>query len=168
MPSASKFIPVFALVLFSFTRPLFAQDSPWSLGASASLVNFDLAGTGHAPGVAVHATRDLTDNLAVNFRGTFAKIDQQIGRTTLIAPEAQVQYRWNIARVSPFVGGGAGLLGRDSAFRTDWDPTLSFGGGAAVRLTDNLDVVGELRIRGVEWRFTGTIDEWSAGIAWRP
>ena len=34
-------------------------------------------------------------------------------------------------------------------------------------LNDRLSVIGELRIRGHEWRFAGTTTELSAGLAWR-
>ena len=95
----------------------------------------------------------------VEVRALFAKPEQQSGSSTLFAPEAQLQYRWNVARVSPYVGGGVGLAANASPLRTDWDPTLSFAVGTGVRLNDRLDLIGELRLRGIEWRFVGN-DAW--------
>jgi hypothetical protein len=34
-------------------------------------------------------------------------------------------------------------------------------------LTDQLALTGEFRLRGHEWKFTGTTTEISAGLAWR-
>jgi hypothetical protein len=40
-------------------------------------------------------------------------------------------------------------------------------GGTGVRLTDRVGVNGEFRLRGHEWRFTGTTSELSVGLVWR-
>ena len=145
-----------------------AQDRTWGdFGVSLVAMQYDLSGTGNAPGIAARISRDLSPGLSLEFRSLFAKPEQQVGRSTLIVPEAQLQYRWNIARVSPFVGGGIGAAFIQSPFRADWDPTLSAAAGAHVRLTERVGLIGELRLRGVEWEFSGSVAEWSAGLTWR-
>ena len=144
-----------------------AQDSSWRLGASLTRLDYELSGTGHAPALAVRAERDLWSNVSLEVGGTYAKPSQQFGGSTLFMPEVQVHYNWNAGRVSPYAGGGIGTALRTAPFFSDWDPTLSVAGGAAVRLTDRLSLTGELRVRNHEWQFAGTTTELGAGLAWR-
>jgi opacity protein-like surface antigen len=147
--------------------PAYAQHTSWGdLSASVARVDYDLSGVGSAPGVAVRLTRDLSSNVSLEVGGLFAKPDQQFGRSSLFMPEAQIRYRWNAGRLSPYVGGGLGTALVKSAFHSDWDPTLSVAAGTGVRLTDRLRVTGEFRLRAHEWRATGTTTELSAGLAW--
>ena len=147
--------------------PVQAQNSWGDLTVSAVRIDYDLSGTGSAPGLAVRTTRDLTSNVSLEFGGVFARPSQQFGPSTLFMPEAQIRYRWNVGRIVPYVGGGVGTSLVKSSFHTDWDPTLSVAGGTGVRLTDRLGVTGEFRLRGHEWGFTGTTTELSAGLTWR-
>jgi hypothetical protein len=144
-----------------------AQSGWGDLTVSAARIDYDLSGTGTAAGVAVRTTRDLTSNVRIEFGGLFAKPKQQFGPSTLFVPEAQLQYRWDAGRVSPYVGGGIGAAVVKSAFDTAWDPTPSVAAGTGVRLTERLGVTGEFRLRGHEWNFVGTTAEISAGLAWR-
>ena len=163
--------------LLAGSTSVFAQTSSWDFGVSAARVDYDLSGTGTALGIAAGATRHLTPTLAIEIRGLVARPSQQSGPSTLVAPDVQLQYRWNIARLSPYVGGGVGLAAVKSPFRTDWDPTMSVAVGTRVRLTERLGLVGEMRIRGIEWdvawnpadwNFPGSTGEFSAGVVWRP
>jgi opacity protein-like surface antigen len=86
---------------------------------------------------------------------------QQSGASTLFAPDLQIQYRWRIARFSPYVGGGVGFAVVKSPVRTNWEPTTSVGVGTGVRLTDRVAFVGELRVRGFGWDYGGSTGEWS-------
>ena len=151
-----------------------AQDSSWSeLSVSAARVDFDLSGTGNTGGLVVRTSRALTSHIGVELRALFARPCQQfqdckaVGPATLFAPEAQLQYRWNVGRVEPYLGAGLGASALRSSFHTDWEPTVSFAAGTGVRLTDQLALTGEFRLRGHEWRFVGTTTEVSAGLAWR-
>jgi hypothetical protein len=145
-----------------------AQQSPWGpLTVSAARIDYDLSGTGNAMGIAVRSTRSVTSNIQLEFGGLFAKPDQQFGPSTLFLPEAQLQYRWDFGRLSPYAGGGIGAAMVTSDFHTNWDPTLSFGVGTTVRLTDRLGVRGDFRLRGHQWDFVGTTAEISAGLAWQ-
>jgi opacity protein-like surface antigen len=157
------------LVLLGSTAA-FAQQSTstssWDLGVSAAHIDYDLSGTGTAAGLAVRATRHLTPAVSLEIRGLYAKPEQQFGPSTLFAPDVQLQYRWNIARFSPYVGGGVGFATLTKPLHTDWDPTTSVAVGTTVRLTDRVGVTGELRLRGFEWKWAGSTAEWSAGLTW--
>lgn len=145
----------------------YAQNASWGdLSVSVARIDYDLSGVGSAPGVAVRLTRDLWSNVSLEVGGVFAKPDQQFGRSSLFMPEAQIRYRWNAGRLSPYVGGGLGTALVKSAFHSDWDPTMSVAAGTGVRLTGRLRVTGEFRLRAHEWSATGTTAELSAGLAW--
>ena len=144
-----------------------AQEAArWDFGAAASIVQYDLSGVGNTPGLVLRASRDLSPHVVLETRGLFAWPDQQSGRSTLFIPEAQIQYRWNIARFTPFVGGGGGFARVSSPVRTDWDTTLSVAGGTGVRLTERVGLMGELRLRGID-NFAASTAEWSVGMTWR-
>ena len=154
------------------------QERAWTdLAVTAGRVDFDLSGTGHAPGFAVRTARSLSRNVRLELRALYAKhcgdpaSDAcglgQPGRFSLFMPEAQLQYQWNVGRVAPYVGGGLGLARTKSPMRAEWDPTLSAAVGTAVYLTDRLGITGEFRLRGHETRFTGTTSEVTGGLVWR-
>jgi opacity protein-like surface antigen len=170
MRSGARFIlslSFVAALLFIGASPARAQESFGDLNVSFARLDYDLAGTGNAPALAVRTTHSLTSNVRLEVGALFAKPEQRFGPSTLFAPEAQLQYRWNIGRVAPYVGGGIGAALVKTDFASDWDPTYSVAGGAAVRLTERLAATGELRIRVHEWRGAGTTTEISAGLAWR-
>lgn len=161
-------VVAFVIAMTGAPSSLWAQDpSRWDVGVAAAIVNYDLSGVGTTPGLVVRASRDLTSHLVLEARSLFAWPDQQSGPSTFLVPEAQLQYRWNIARFSPYVGAGGGFAMNRSPFRTDWDPTISFAAGTGIRLAEDVALTGEFRLRGVETRFTGTTAEWSTGLAWR-
>ena len=162
----------FAFVLFS-SSPALAQNSSWGdVTVSAGRVDYDLSGVGNAPGFAVATKKHLTSNIALELRGLFARPCQQFqdceteGPATLFVPEAQLQYRWFAGRFEPFVGAGLGASWLRASFDSDWAPTVSFSAGTGVRLTDRLALTGEFRLRGHEYRFTGTTTEVNAGLTW--
>ena len=165
-------IGLFSLALLASVST--AQAQGWSeLSVSAARIDFDLSGTGQANGLAVRTTRSFTPNVVLELRTLFARPCQQfqdckeIGPATLIAPEAQLQYHWNLGRMEPYVGAGLGTAALRSSLGTDWEPTMSFAVGTGVRLTDQLALTGEARLRGHEWKFVGTTAEISAGLSWR-
>ena len=160
-------------MLFAGAASASAQDG-WAVNVSASYMDFDLSGTGQTGGMAVRATRSLTPNVVLEVGSTFARPCQQFqdckatGPATLFAPEAQLQYHWGLGRFEPYVGAGIGASALRSSLRTDWEPTVSFGAGTAVRVSEHLALTGEFRLRGHEWRFVGTTTEIAAGLSWRP
>jgi opacity protein-like surface antigen len=169
---------VFAFLISSASTAQ-AQDTSWGdLAVSAGRIDFDLSGTGHARGLVVRTTRHLSSHVNLEFRGLYAEYcgdqiqgecvpNQLSGSTSLFVPEAQLQYRWNVGRVSPYIGGGIGAARVKSSLDTQWDPTFSAAVGTAVYLTDRLGITGEFRLRGHEARFTGTTSEITAGVVWR-
>jgi opacity protein-like surface antigen len=168
--SVSRVVFAFAIALVvSGAAPAAAQDASWGdLKVSLARIDYDLSGTGSAAGLTVRTTRDLSPSVRLEVGGVFARPEQQlVGTSTLFLPEAQLQYRWNIGRLAPYVGGGLGAALVKSPLVTDWDPTLSAAAGTDVRITDRLAVTGEFRLRGHEWRATGTTAEFSAGLSWR-
>ena len=174
MRFAFRIIVCFASVLCLSVGSAHAQDSSWGeLSITAGRVDFDLSGVGTTSGVAVRTTRNLTSHVGLELRGLVARPCQQfqsckdVGPATLFVPEAQLQYRWNAGRVEPFVGAGLGVSALRSSLLTTWDPTVSFTAGSSVRLTDRLALSGEFRLRGHEFRFTGTTTEVNAGLSWR-
>ena len=163
---------VFAILIF--TAPAAHAQGAWQdITLSASGIDYDLSGTGTTTGVVASVTRSLSPHVALEMRSLFARPCQQfqscqdVGPATLIAPEAQLRYRWSAGRLAPYVGAGLGASLLRSSIHSDWDPTVSFSAGTAVRLTDRLAVTGEFRLRGHEWRFIGTRTEIAAGLAWR-
>jgi hypothetical protein len=157
----------FVVAVVCAPASVWAQDtSRWDFGLAAAVVNYDLSGVGTTPAAVLRTSRDLTPHVVFEARGLFAWPDQTSGRSTLFIPEAQLQYRWNIARFSPFVGGGAGFARVSSPVRTDWDTTLSVAGGTGIRLTDRMGVIGELRLRGID-DFAASTAEWTVGMTWR-
>ena len=154
------------VMILATSASALAQESRWDLGLSVSKIDYDLSGTGSVPGFAVRTSRYLTPHVALEARGLFARPEQQSGPAALFAPDLQLQYRWNVARFSPYVGGGVGFAAIKSDFRTDWDATTSVAAGTGVRLTDRVGVFGEVRIRGFEWDFVGSTGEFSAGLTW--
>jgi opacity protein-like surface antigen len=93
--------------------------------------------------------------------------NQQFGPSTLFVPEAQLRHRWDVGRVSPYVGGGWGTALVKSDFHSEWDPTYSVASGAGVRLTERLGLTGEFRLRVHEWRGGATTSELSTGVTWQ-
>ena len=161
------FLFVFALAVTGVSIS-HAQQPVWGdITVSGARIDYDLSGTGNAPGLAVRTTRALTSHFSLEFGGIFAKPAQQFGPSTLFRPEAQRRYPWNAGRVSPYVGGGLGAALVKSDFHTDWDPTYAVASGATVWLTNRVGATGEFRLRVHEWRGVGTTSELSGGLTWR-
>jgi hypothetical protein len=164
-------IAVMLVVFFVTSNGVEAQSvfAPEALAISVGAFNFDLSGTGTTPSLAVTADWAVTDHLLIEGGSVFAWPDQRIGRTTYIIPEAQLQYRWQLGRFMPFVGGGAGaaLDFRDRLIGgTQTDLALSTGGGLRARLTESLGIRGEFRLRGLGRDFSGSASELRAGVFW--
>ncbi len=159
------FIVALAVAGVSMTH---AQQPAWGdITVSGARIDYDLSGTGNAPGFAVRTTRAFSSNVSLEFGGIFAKPEQQFGPSTVFMPEALLRYTWNVGPVSPYVGGGLGAAMVKSDFRTDWDPTYAVASGATVWLTNRVGVNGEFRLRAHEWHAVGTTAELSGGLTWR-
>jgi hypothetical protein len=139
-----------------------------SLSVAVGIMDFDLSGTGQTFVAAVRATRALTDHVAVEIGGSFAKPDQQFGPSTLIAPDLHLQYYWQIGRVRPYASGGGGFAHvRATLAESATDFTWSGAGGVRIDVTDRAAITVEMRVRGIEVDFAGSTAEWVGGLAWR-
>jgi hypothetical protein len=111
--------------------------------------------------------------VGLELRGLFARPCQQfqscddVGPASLLAPEAQLQYRWAAGRIEPFVGAGVGASALSSSVDTRWNPTVAFSAGTGVRLTERLALTAEFRLRGHEFDFTGSSTEINGGLTWQ-
>jgi hypothetical protein len=159
------------LALASTAQAQSARPSP-AFSVSAGAFQYDLSGTGTAPMLAVRADFPLGQIVLVEGSLGFARPDQQFGeRTTLVIPEAQLQFQLPLGRVLPYVGvGGGGFLdfrgnqygGLQSAI------TASAAGGFRAWVTPRVGLRAELRVRGVGSGFQGAAAEWTGGLTWRP
>jgi hypothetical protein len=154
---------------FGAVSPAHAQAAQHSFTVGVSMVQFDLSGTGTAPGMTIRATRALSDHLSLEGSLPVAWPAQEFGGSKLFAPEAHLQYQWAAGSFRPYVGGGAGLAWADAGIlgKSDVNLTLSVAGGTRIDLTDRVAVVAELRLRGIERDFAGSTAEWIGGISWR-
>src|SRR5687768_17131894 len=168
-----KIIRTLSFALFTIAAgsiPAFAQsERETSLILGGGVMNFDLSGTGTVPAFTARVSRELGANFVLEGGFTFAKPDQQFGDSTLIAPEAQLQYRFQAGRFTPYLGAGIGVTreSSDGLSETDWTSTISFAGGTRVSINDRVGVFGELRIRGYEWDFVGTMTDVVGGVVVR-
>lgn len=144
-----------------------------SLLVGGGVMNFDLSGTGTTPAFSARISRELGANVVAEFLLLVARPEQQFGRTTIVAPDVQLQYHLPLGRFTPYLGAGVGAM-RESAvdvgdirIESEWSATISFAGGARASLTDRVGLFGELRIRGVEWDFTGSTADVIGGVAVR-
>lgn len=147
----------------------FAQEArETSLIAGGGFINYDLSGTGNAAAFTARVSRDLTSNVVLEGSVLVAKPDQQFGPSTLVVPEAQLQYHFRAGRFRPYLGAGIGAARESSDFiDTDWTPTISFAGGTRVALSDRAGLVGEFRLRGFEFDFVGTTADIMGGVVIR-
>jgi hypothetical protein len=148
--------------------PAFAQSAAreTALIAGAGIVNFDLSGTGTKPGFTVRVSRELGSGFVLEGGFLYTEPNQQFGESRLIIPEAQLQYHYRAGRFTPYLGAGLGIA-RQSAddLDSDWNAAISFAGGTRVAVSDRVGLFGELRIRGIEWDFAGTVTDVMGGVA---
>lgn len=172
MPTLKKFPFVFLLVAAAAgVTPVHAQaPAPvTSFLAGAGPLNFDLSGTGTTAAYTVRVSRELGSQFVVEASLLLARpVQQFVGVSTLLAPEVQLQYHWAVDRFTPYVGAGIGGARVSSDLvGTDWDPTISFGGGTRFRVNDRFGVFGEFRLRGIDWDFAGSTTDVIAGVVAR-
>src|SRR5262245_46277630 len=98
-----------AAALFLFVAPnvAHAQAAQNSITVGFSMMEFDLAGVGTAPGMIIRASRALNGHVAVEGSFPMSWLNEDFGRSTLFAPEAHLQYHWKAGRFRPYAGGGA-------------------------------------------------------------
>lgn len=158
--------------LLALALPAHAQeDTPArnEVGVAFGVMNFDLSGVGNTWVTSVRGTRAFTDHVALEAGVVIARPQQTFDRVIFLAPEAHLQYFWNVGRVRPYGGGGVGFLYRDSElYDARVNLTLSAAGGARVDVTNTTSLFGEMRLRGIGRSFGASTAEWFGGVVWRP
>lgn len=163
-----------ALLAAALTLPLpalAAAQEASHVSVMAGVTEFDLSGVGTTGIYAVRADVPVWPNLLLEGSLSYARLDQQFGRSDLFIPEAQVQLQGTWGRFSPYVGLGGGAavdVPQDDALETDTDFAPSVAAGARVAVAMGVGVRVEGRIHGIEADFTGTVSELTAGfsVAW--
>jgi hypothetical protein len=165
---------VAAAAIFSGTAAAQTVEPSRALSISAGASQFDLSGTGTAPMGAIRADLPLARFALVEVGLGVARPEQQFDRrTTLVIPEAQVQFQLPIGPVLPYLGVGTGLamdFRPDEVGGTQTDWTASAAGGLRWWITPRAGVRAELRVRGIDYNgdgFTGSAAEWTGGLMWR-
>jgi hypothetical protein len=141
-----------------------------SIAVGAGVSQFDLSGTGTAPVFTARVDYPLGRVLLAEGGVAVARPDQQFGdTTTFVVPEVGVQIQLP-RRVAPYLGVGVGAaldFRRERDGGTVSDPTFSGAAGVRAWLTERVGLRGELRVRGIGTRFTGSAAEWTGGAALR-
>jgi hypothetical protein len=145
-----------------------SRQSP-ALSISAGIFHYDLSGVATTPMVALRA--DFPLGRVMLLEGGFGVARPEAtssgARSTMLTPEAQLQFQLPLRRVQPYlgVGGGAAIAAR--AGDVESSVTASAAGGVRAWLTPRTGVRAELRVRGIGSGFEGASDEWTVGFAWR-
>jgi hypothetical protein len=157
------------LAVIGMPKAASAQAASNSIVVGTTMMEFDLAGVGTAPGMTIRASRALTDHLAIEGSFPMSWLSEDVGRSKLFAPEAHLQYHWRVGAFRPYVGGGAGIAWRDRGLfgNSTANLTLSVAGGTRFDVSERIAVLGELRLRGIERDFAGSTADFMGGLSWR-
>jgi hypothetical protein len=131
---------------------------------------FDLSGTGTAPLFVANAAWELRRVFLLEAGTSVARLDQDVGTTTLLIPGGQVQAQGRIGNLRPYIGLGAGVAldVRDEAYG-GWntEPAVSASAGLRLWFKRWLALRAELRLQGIGTGFEGAVAEWHAGLTGR-
>lgn len=162
------------LALAGATRSAAAQDAaepagrpPRALGLVLGASQYDLRGTGTALLVGARYEVERGPWLVTELAFGLLNADAPAGgRQRLTTIEGQLQAQLVLGLVRPYVGAGLGIASLSD--RAGGSLTVSGAGGARLAIPrTRLDLRGELRVRGVERRFTGSAVEITGGVAYR-
>ena len=128
---------------------------------------WDLSGTGTAPFGAVRVDVPLVFIIAEGSLGVF-RPKEDIGTSTYIIPEVQIQYQFVPFLVKPYVGIGGGWF---TAVSGPGDHRSEVTGSASAGVRVAVPVIaaglrGEVRVRGIGSGFSGGAAEWTLGLSW--
>ena len=143
------------------------QTSRYAAGLVAGVSQFDLSGTGTTVLVGARFAADLQRWLVAEAALQSIQPEEQFGvsaRYTI--PEVQLQLQYPGRVVRPYLGVGGGYV-----FASDGREKQGTGSGA-VGLgigppSARLDVLTELRVRGIGRSFGGSTAEWTLGVVHR-
>jgi hypothetical protein len=164
---------VVALSLAGVAAPSMAQSDSTrlpSLYTGGGVSQFDLSGTGTAALFVVRANWDWRRNVVLEVGGGMARLDQDVGRTTLLVPEGQVQAQAHLGNWRPYIGVGAGVafdVRNEAIGGWNTEPTVSASVGTRLWFRRWLALRAELRLRGIGSGFEGAAAEWTGGLQWR-
>jgi hypothetical protein len=136
-----------------------------SLAAGVSFV--DQRGIGFSPMVA--ARGDIAINRFFAFDGGVigALPGDQFGRKSpMLVPELGLRLQLP-TRIAPYIGADIGSALTISRYGIPHELSFSTAVGTRAWLTERTGVLGEFRIRGIGDRVTGSIGEFTLGMAWR-
>jgi hypothetical protein len=137
-----------------------------SFAVVGGVSSYDLSGTGTTPIGALRVDLPLFVILAEGSLGVMAP-KEDVGRTTYVIPEVQLQYQILPILVRPYIGVGGGLFKGVSGVKSDFSQ-MTLSAAAGIRATLPLTGLGlrvEGRIRGVGSGFGGSSAELTAGIS---
>jgi hypothetical protein len=161
-----------AIALFA-ASPATAQhidQGRFHIAATIGHTEYDLAGVGSSNVYSARGGVRLNRILGVEGLLGYTSVAEDGGNTSLYLPEAQLQARWPLGRVSPFVGGGVGMIVADSfddAIKTDSDVTFSSAAGVELGVGAGVMLIGEVRVRGVGTRFAGSTGDFNIAVGYR-
>jgi hypothetical protein len=167
-PYASLTAALVALCLATPARRADAQIIPRPhVSIMGGVSQWDLSGTGTAPFGAVRVDVPLVFIIAEGSLGIF-RPKEDVGTSTYIIPEVQLQYQFVPFLVKPYVGIGGGWFTAVSGpgnHRSEVTGSASAGVRVAVPVIA-AGLRGELRVRGIGSGFGGSAAEWTLGLSW--
>jgi hypothetical protein len=169
MPKLVSFVTLIGTVVTLTSAPsaTHAQLPRPHVSLMGGVAQFDLSGTGTARFGAVRVDLPVFFAIAEGSLGVF-RPKEDPGRRTYMIPEVQLQWQFLPFVVKPYLGAGVGYFRATSGPSPHpSDVTLSASGGVRVAAPlIPLGVRGELRVRGIGSRFTGSTAEWTIGVTW--
>lgn len=141
-----------------------------TLSLGGGVGEYDLSGVDSAPLIAVRSAWTISRLFLTEGSFLYVPLDQQFGRSRLYVPEAQLQIRWPLPHVQPYLGAGVGVaidVPRSNALSTDRELTLSGALGARTAFPGRVGLQVDLRVRGIGSSFEGSGAEATAGLTVR-
>lgn len=162
------------LALAGAPRAAAAQDAaepagrpPRAFGLVLGTSQYDLRGVGGT--LLIGARYEVERGPWLVTELAFGRIDAAADfgdRQKLTTIEGQLQAQLVFGPLRPYVGAGLGIASLTD--RAGGSLTVSGAGGARLAIPrTRLDLRGELRLRGIERRFTGSAVEITGGVAYR-
>lgn len=136
--------------------------------AVGGVTQWDLSGTGSSIILGARLDRQLGASWLLGEASlTTFRPEEQRGSSTYLIPEVQLQLQVPRA-IAPYIGAGVGSFTRVTG-GPGRQSELTASGAVGVRLWGLIPravLRGELRVRGIGERFTGSAAEWTGGIGW--
>ncbi|HUF75024.1 MAG TPA: hypothetical protein VMM35_02040 [Longimicrobiales bacterium] len=144
--------------------PTAAQAAAPAPSVRAGTSQYDLAGTGTAPFVALGVDIPVVRRLLLEPGIAYLPYESQAGaRTHHLLPEIQLQWTGTGRGLRPYLGAGLGASWAIRPGEDRFDPTLSTAAGLRVATDSGWIVRGELRVRAID-PWTGTSADWGIGV----